>query len=404
KFDNEGNLIWTRTWGGEYWEAGEDLAIDQSGNIYVAGYFNETVDFDPGVGVMEYSSNGDWDSYLVKYDTDGNCLWAKAWGAPMWDTALGVAESGGNVYAVGFFRGGCDFDPGVGSKFLDFVPGASYLTAFDSEGNHLWVKAWAGNGGYDDLANGVDANASGSIFVTGVFDGKVDLDPGGGKTEFTAPTVYQDAYLSCFDPNGDFQWGYGGGEDSDDWGYAVTTGSSGYVFATGDFAGTVDFDPGAGVDNHTSVGERDVYCTCFDAGGVFQWARTWGSASGNWSNGDAGYGVGSDIWGNVLVTGYFNDSVDFDPGPDVDERVSKGDGDIFVNALDSSGAHQWTVALGGVANDIGKAIASDSEGNTFVTGYFSGIADFNPYDEDYLLSSNGGFDCFMQKILPFGQW
>lgn len=405
KFDSSGNFIWTRVWGGHWWESGEDLAIDGSGNIYVVGYFNETVDFDPGDGVVEYSSNGDWDSFLCKFSPDGDFLWARAWGSPMWDKALDVAVDGmGGVYVCGYFRGVCDFDPVDNDCVLQSNPGASYLTKWTESGTHEWAKQWAGDGGYDDIAYGVASDSAGHIFVTGVFDGTVDLDPGGDVTQYTTPTIFNDVYLSGFDSSGNFLWGYAWGEDSDDWGYGVEVDETGYVYATGKFAGTVDFDPGPGVDEWTSNGERDVFLTKFSIGGEYQWTRTWGGKSNNWSNSDSGQDLAVD-GKNVYVTGYFNATVDFDPDENSEEEYSsQGDWDIFLNVFDSNGDHVWTRVPGRTLEDSGHDICVDENGNTYMTGRFRDVVDFNPYGGVYNLSSNGLQDCFLVKYLPYGNW
>ena len=406
KFDPSGNLIWNRVWGGEWWEGGEDIAIDCHDHVYVAGFFNETVDFDPDPDVVEeYSSHGDWDSFIVKYTPGGNFEWARCYGSSMWDKALDVAvDFSCNVYACGFFRGTCDFDPIEGGYILESNPGASYLTKFTGDGVHEWAIKWAGNGGYDDLAYGVAAEEIGNIFVTGVFDGTVDLNPGPGTKNYTAPTVYNDIYLSCFDPAGDFQWGYAWGEDSDDWGYGVEVDNIGNVYATGKFAGTIDFDPTPAFDNHASNGERDVYLVKYTNSGDYQWAQTWGGTSSQWNNSDSGMDLAVD--GNfAIVTGYYNATVDFDPDPDfADEYTSSGNWDIFLNAFDPNGYHVWTRVHGGVEQDIGRGICIDPADCIITTGWFNDTVDFNPYSETFALTSYGAQDCFLVKYLPYGNW
>jgi hypothetical protein len=99
----------------------------------------------------------------------------------------------------------------------------------------------------------------------------------------------------------------------------------------------VDFDPGPGEDNHTSNGSPswDAFLSKFDPNGNFVWARTWGG-SDNW-DGDEGYGVAADGSGNAFVTGYFNETVDFDPGPGVDNHTSNGGWDVFLSKFPPDG-------------------------------------------------------------------
>src|SRR5687767_12824606 len=60
---------------------GNQIATDKYGNVYVAGYFTNTADFDPSPGVANLKSNGLDDIYFAKYDASGNFLWAKSVGS-----------------------------------------------------------------------------------------------------------------------------------------------------------------------------------------------------------------------------------------------------------------------------------------------------------------------------------
>jgi hypothetical protein len=94
----------------------------------------------------------------------------------------------------------------------------------------------------------------------------------------------------------------------------------------------VDFDPGGGLDNHTSNGSADAFLSKFDSSGNFKWAHTWGG-----SNIDQGFGVVADGNGNAYATGQFQGIVDFDPGSGVDDH-SNGDYGIFLNRFKPDGS------------------------------------------------------------------
>jgi hypothetical protein len=108
---------WARTWGGSDSDEGYSVAIDGSGNVYVTGEFEDTVDFDPGAGVDSHASNGMWDVFLSKFDPNGNFVWARTWGGSGLDGGPSVAIDGsGNAYITGCFEGTVDFDPGAGTE------------------------------------------------------------------------------------------------------------------------------------------------------------------------------------------------------------------------------------------------------------------------------------------------
>jgi len=404
KFDSSGNYLWAKTWGGgSGYDCGYGVATDGSGNVYATGYFIGTVDFDPGTGVDDHTSNGGYDVFLSKFDSSGNYLWARTWGGSDHDYGYGVATDGsGNVYATGYFYGTVDFDPGTGVDKHTSSDGSLdvFLSKFDSSGGFLWARTWDG-APYSDSGQGVTTDASGNIYVTGLFEGTTDFDPGLGVDNHTS-NGYYDAYLSKFDSTGAFLWArtWGGGSGYDG-GSSVATDASGNAYVTGSFIGTVDFDPGTGVDNHTSNGwSYDAFLSKFDSSGGFVWAKTWGG--GPYS--DGGQGVTTDASGNAYVTGFFYGTVNFDPGTGVDDHTSNGVYDVFLSKFDSSGNYLWAKTWGGTYDDRGYSVATDGSGNAFVTGYFSETVDFDPGTDVDEHTSNGYYDVFLSKFLPDGSW
>ena len=97
-------------------DVGYSVTVDSSGNIYTTGLFQGTVDFDPGAGTANLTSNGNKDAAVLKLDSSGNYVWAKSFGGTRMDFAWSVAvDSSGNVYTTGYFNGTVDFDPGAGT-------------------------------------------------------------------------------------------------------------------------------------------------------------------------------------------------------------------------------------------------------------------------------------------------
>ncbi|MDP6284457.1 MAG: SBBP repeat-containing protein, partial [Acidimicrobiales bacterium] len=181
---------------------------------------------------------------------------------------------------------------------------------------------------------------------------------------------------------GDPNWGstpFGG--TSSDHGYGVAVDSSGNVYVTGNFAGTVNF----GAGDVTSAGGYDAFVTKFDSSGAHQWTTTLGGTGA-----DSGWSVAVDGSSNVHVTGNFAGTVNFGAG----NVTSAGSNDVFVTKLNSSGAHQWTTTLGGTGGQVGKGVAVDSSGNVHVTGEFNGTVNFGAGDVTYA----GGYDAFVTKF------
>jgi hypothetical protein len=145
-----------------------------------------------------------------------------------------------------------------------------------------------------------------------------------------------------------------------DWGFSIAVDSSGNVYTTGYFQGTVDFDPGAGTSNLTSAGGADVFVSKLDSSGALVWAKSFGGASA-----DRGQSIAVDSSGNVYTIGYFAGTVDFDPGTGTSNLTSAGSGDVFVLKLTSSGE-----ALTVAAPAFTLSASSESRTvNTTATGF-----------------------------------
>jgi len=408
KFDASGKFQWARTWGGEEWDQGYGVATDSMGNVYVTGFFHYIVDFDPGPGVDEHASNGGRDVFLSKFDSEGTFQWARTWGGESWDEGEGVAtDSLGNVYLVGCFMGTVDFDPGPGSEEHS-AHGATnvFLSKFDSSGEFHGARTWGGKGditGYGDMAYGVTVDDLESVYVAGVFRGTVDFDPGPGIEERTAGWDWGgDRFLSKFNPAGEFQWvrAWDGDNDAEYESAGVAADAIGNVYVAGCFEGTVDFDPGPGIDEHGSNGYEDAVLSKFNSAGDFLWALTWGAAT--WE--DYASAVSVDGLGNVYVTGEFGGTVDFDPGPGIEEHHSNGRHDVYLGKFSSSGEFQWVRTWGGTESEAGYGTAADSSGSVYVTGYFEDTVDFDPGPGVDEHTSNDYVDAFLSKFPPDGNW
>jgi hypothetical protein len=155
----------------------------------------------------------------------------------------------------------------------------------------------------------------------------------------------------------------------------------------------VDFDPGAGTVNLSSAGSGDIFVQKLDASGNFVWARGMGGTSD-----DVGRGIAVDSAGNVYTTGYFNGTVDFDPGAGTVNLSSAGGRDIFVQKLDASGNLVWARGMGGTNNDDGQASRWTARATSTPRALFNGTVDFDPGAGTVNLSSAGGYDIFVQKL------
>jgi hypothetical protein len=132
KLDADGNFVWAKRVGGSSDDVGNEVSVDGAGNLYFAGRFQDTVDFDPGAGTSNLMSAGGSDIFMAKLDADGNFIWAKRTGSVYDDSAHDLAlDTAGNLYTVGYFQDIVDFDPGAGTTNLTSAGNRdSFITKF----------------------------------------------------------------------------------------------------------------------------------------------------------------------------------------------------------------------------------------------------------------------------------
>lgn len=250
----------------------------------------------------------------------------------------------------------------------------------------------------------VDSNSN--VLTTGYFVDAIDFDPTLGE-DVRAPIGLYNTYVTKLNADGSYAWTNTIGGDVGSVGKSVTTDEERNVIVTGFFLGTADFDPGPGEDLRTSNGNRDLFITKFGPDGSYQWTKTAGSPPPNcYLNGsDYGNGVVTDVARNVYVSGVFGGTVDFDPGPSEDWRVSNGHCDVFVTKFAADGNYLWTRAFGGPGEDVGLAIDCDLEEAIVISGHFEGTVDFDPgVGEDRHTSVDGFPNIFVTKFLQDGSY
>ena len=241
----------------------------------------------------------------------------------------------------------------------------------------------------DDDAQAVVVDSVGNTYITGHFRGTVDF--GGGNITSGG---HRDIYVLKLDSTGAFVWvqTYGSTSNLADRGLDIDIDSSSNVYITGYFQGTVDFGNG----DITASGGSDIFVLKLDSSGAFQWVYTAGGA-GN----DNGKGIAVDTDGNILLTGIFSQTIDFGGGT----VSSEDEFDFFVLKLNSAGAYQWVYTAGSNGDDEGLSIDTDSNNNSYITGYVKVGVDFGVTHNFYADSDNSG-GIFVLKLNSEGvpQW
>lgn len=374
------------------------ITLDSSGNVYATGYYEGTVDFDPGPGTFNMTSAGMSDIFVIKLNPSGSMIWAKSFGGiwqELMDVSSIVLDSYGQIYITGKYSAPSDFDPGPGVYTLA-GSSSDFLAKLNTSGDLIWAKGFGASGGSRTLC----LDKLGYIYVAGDLIGTGDFDPGLGTFNLSSLSTGYDIFIAKFDTTGNFIWAKqvaGMGEEHP---FSLIADSVGNVYVSGILMGTCDFDPGLGTYNLTSP--PGIYNPCvfkLDSVGDFLWA---GIIAGP-SNGESRC-IRFDQAGDIYLSGWFIGRMDFDMGPDSTFITSNGGLDGFISKMDVSGNLIWAKNIGGASTDLATTLDIDALNNIYVSGRFSGTVDFNPGSGIYNLSSSCGMFVLKLDSSQVFQW
>ncbi|MEQ8303498.1 MAG: T9SS type A sorting domain-containing protein [Cyclobacteriaceae bacterium] len=401
------NFEWAAKLGGTDADEGWSITTDASGNVYTAGTFKGTADFNPGAGINQLTSNGQTDFFISKVNASGVYQWAVQFGSTGIEGAKPTVKTdpSGNVYLAGSFRNTVDFNPGAGTNEL-IANGTSldgFVVKLNGSGVFQWVKHVTGSSNI--ITQNLEVDASGNAYVAGNFTGTVNFRPEGAALEETAQAS-GDSFVMKVSSAGALNWVKIITTNSLVTSYGIALDASNNVYISGTHYGTVDFDPGANTASLTSTGGTDAFITKWNSDGEYIWAKNFGGTTNAiGQDDDVANAIAVDHNGNVVTTGFFRGSADFDPGAGVFEITSSGVMDIFVSKLDVNGNFIWATALPGPGNNIGYDITVDAVGNIYSTGQFGGQVDFDPGVDFHNLSASGAeFDIYVSKLKSDGSF
>lgn len=393
KLDASGNFVWAMSMGGSGNDGGIGIALDPLNNILITGYFEGTADFDPGTAVANLTASGGYDAFVLRIDMKGFYSWAVKLGGTGYDMPGGIAvsQTNGYVYTTGSFSSGVDFDPGPLAFTLTSKGNTDvFVNCLNNTGNFVYAQS-LGSTDYDDPYS-IKLDASDDVLITGEFVGTVDFDPGNGITNMSATVDFADIFILKTDNTGKFTWVRSFEGKAAKHVTSVTLDGAGNIYTTGSFNGTVDFNPAEVTYNLTSTGYTDAFISKLNASGMFVWARSIQGAQ------DAiGMGITTDVASNVYITGYFNGTADFNPGPFTLNITSAGNTDAFVMQLNASGSLVGAHRTGGTGYDYGEAIIADGTSRCITAGIFAATVDFDPGVLVSNLTAAGSSDIFITK-------
>ncbi|MEW6493979.1 MAG: SBBP repeat-containing protein [Cyanobacteriota bacterium] len=338
KYDSLGNLLWTKQLGTSSADTIYGIATDNQGNFYVTGFTEGDLAAPKQAEVS--------DTWLAKYDSDGNELWIQQFGEASISQGFSIdVDDDSNVYLSGITVKPA---PEIATDDL-------WVTKYDTNGNRQWFTE-VGSSAFDE-SYAVTVSNDGSVYAAGWSLGDFAQENAGAY----------DGVLAKLDNDGQVEWTKQFGTADYEWTWGVDTDSQGNVYATGWTLGSL------GGEN---AGSYDVFLTKYDPQGNQVWIQQFGTAGD-----DEAFRINIDSNDNIFLTGYTDNSLG---------GTNAGSYDAWVAKYDTDGNQGWITQFGTPELDHGLGITSDKAGgNIYVTGVTGGSLG---------ATNAGSFDSWVAKI------
>ncbi len=407
--------------GGSNGDTANGIAVDSSGNVYVAGG-TESLNF-PTRSPLQPASAGDTDAFVTKLNAAGTALvYSTYLGGSLFDQATAIAvNSSGNVYITGFtastnFPTKAAFQTTYGGGNDD-----AFVAELKADGSALVYSSYLG-GSDADFGQSIALDSAGNAYVTGSTQstnfptkGALKSQCGGYSVGPPASCPASDAFVAKVNPTGSalVYSTYLGGSAADS-GQGIKVDASGYAYVTG-FTHSADFPTASALQPHCggysagpppSCPASDAFVAKLNSAGSALVFSTYLGGSGA----DRGFAIAIDTSQNIYVTGDTESTTDFPIFPTTGalQPMNGGNGDAFVTKLNAAGSGLvYSTFLGGSDVEQGTGIAVDASNYAYVTG-FTQSSNFPIHDA--LQPTLGGGSCgtvtcadaFLSKLDPLG--
>jgi gliding motility-associated-like protein len=367
KYDKNGEVIWAKAIGGSGNDIGYGVTVDLQGNVFVTGRVD-------GKGFFYDFS----DMFLSKFDPSGNLLWIQKAIGPGTECGTDVeVDAAGNSYVTGLFMKSATLGP-ITITAKSQVD--TYLAKYDPNGNVLWVNSMQGLNEY--FLNGMDMDTKGEVYVTGNFQGNIEV----GQFSLSSTNGSPDIFVAKYGTEGNVIWATSVGGNASEYSFDIGVDAAGNSYITGIyyFDDTM-FGPYALVNK----GQSDIFIAKFNAQGNLTWAQQAGGSSFETSG-----GIAVDSAGYSYAIGYFQGVSTFGNINLITEQNPA----LYMAKYDPSGIQEWAKQVGGKeSTTYGNSITVDNKGNGWITGAFAPTISLdnltsnsaNPSSEDIFIAKFG---------------
>jgi len=386
--------MWARSSGSVSNDYSNAVCTDVDGNVYMTGTFQgSTITF--GEYTLNNTSEGFLDFFVVKYDAQGNVIWAISDGGAADDFAYGICvDPSGNICITGHYNSpSLQIGPSILVN-ISTAPNAPdvFVAKYDPDGTAMWGRS-SDSGPTQDYAfvNGIGSDAAGNIYVAGYYGYQSAVNFGGIILESYGDV---DMFLVKYDTDGNVVWARRMGGSDGDYINAIQVDPIGNIYITGAFINSADLG-GITLTSTNDGSYEEMFVAKYDSDGNSIWANyALVPYAGNYASGT---GIAADGNGNVYISGYYQYSISFGE----DTLSNAGNIGIFLAKYASDGTPLWGRSPGGTGTDWSSGLCVEPNGNVLYTGYFeSPFLSFGAYP---VINANVGFyDGFLARYDPDG--
>lgn len=317
KFDSHGNKIWTKLYGTSNKDMGNDITVDQAGNVYITG-------------------ERDGNAFISKIDSKGNTMWLEIFGNPFVDD-IGhsiAIDMNGDLYITGVTYANMD-------NIATPDKGDIFLVKYKNNGVKLWRKQYGSV--ENDVAYSVKIDSHSDIFVSGSTTGDLEgnTQQGGG-----------DIFLSKFNNDGDQIWTTQFGSNGSDVACSMDIDKEDNIYITGGTSGDL-------IDNAYISDMWDIFLTKLNIEGDIAWTRQFGT-----SQFDSACSVATGE-NKIYITGVTG-------GDLTGDSYQQSGENIFLAGFNAEGVRISTEQYGSKKADIGYSLTLDSMDAIYITGMTEG--------------------------------
>ncbi|MBA7562126.1 hypothetical protein ES708_03775 [subsurface metagenome] len=377
KYNSSGDPLWAKSASGTGYYVTNSITTDNFGNIYITGYFgffgSSTITF----GSTTLTRIGNDDIFIVKYDANGNVIWAKNEGGNGYDYGMDITtDADGDVYLTGYFRSG-DIKLPTDTLYNSTAREDILMIKYDSAGNVIWGRSVGSANGYD-FGYGLTVDTAKNIYITGFYYAS--------DIVFASDTLFNqgnyDMFVIKYDQSGNEVWGKNAGGIDYDYGYDIASDTIGNIYITGEFqSSSISFDT-------ITLSSKGAYVVKYNSAGNVLWAK---ETSGI----DVGQSISNGLNNSVFVSGMFTSNSTSFGSITLNNMNSNGSSDIFLVKYNSNGNVIWAKGDGGTSSDENYGVSIDPLENIYSIGYFWNTS---IQFDTITLTNSGGSDVYLSKI------